>query len=57
MQSQFTTKEIQLFEKRYDHGYDLKHDRRYNLWIKCYHPEKTQSKSTEKCNEGVCMCS
>ena len=34
----FTPKEIELFTTRLDNGYDLKHDTRYNLWLKINHP-------------------
>ena len=29
---EFTSEEIQLFEKRYENGYDLTHDTQYNKW-------------------------
>ena len=32
----FTAKEIELFTKRYDNGYDLKTDGRYNQWLQVY---------------------
>ncbi len=35
----FTEGEIKLFERRYENGYDLEGDDRYNYWLKCYHPE------------------
>ncbi len=30
----FTAKELELFSKRFENGYDLTHDDRYNLWLK-----------------------
>ena len=30
----FTEEELILFKQRYDNGYDLLHDERYNLWVK-----------------------
>jgi len=37
----FTEEETSLFEKRFENGYDLTHDSRYNLWLSQYHPEST----------------
>lgn len=34
----FTVDEIKLFQRRYDEGYDLHHDERYNLWLKTFDP-------------------
>jgi hypothetical protein len=31
---EFTEDELSLFERRYENGYDLKGDSRYNLWLK-----------------------
>ena len=33
----FSEKEMNLFTKRYEEGYDLL-DERYNLWLQKYHP-------------------
>ena len=30
----FTAKELELFQRRYDNGYDLINDDRYNQWLK-----------------------
>lgn len=38
---EFTVAEQELFERRYQNGYDFKHDERYNLWLECYHPENS----------------
>lgn len=35
----FTEQEMKKFTTRYENGYDLKSDERYNLWLKVYHPE------------------
>ena len=35
----FTEDEIQRFELRWDNGYDLKHDQRYNKWLEIHHPD------------------
>ena len=35
----FSEEEISLFSRRYEEGYDLTHDQRYNLWLKQYHPK------------------
>ena len=34
----FTEDEIQRFKVRWDNGYDLKHDQRYNQWLEIHHP-------------------
>ena len=34
----FEAEEILRFQKRYENGYDLLHDVRYNYWKKKYHP-------------------
>ena len=39
---QFTEDELKKFNKRYENGYDLQHDERYNLWVKLYHPTNSQ---------------
>ena len=31
---EFTKDELSLFERRYENGYDLKDDNRYNLWLR-----------------------
>ena len=37
----FTDEEISLFERRFENGYDLTGDKRYNLWLSRYHPESS----------------
>ena len=32
----FTAEEIQLFQRRFDNGYDIKTDHRYNQWLKVH---------------------
>jgi hypothetical protein len=39
----FSEEEIKLFTKRYQNNYDLKHDERYNLWIKLFHNSRSGS--------------
>jgi hypothetical protein len=39
--SDFTDEEISLFERRFENGYDLTGDKRYNLWLSRYHPESS----------------
>ena len=36
----FSNEELKKFEARYENGYDLKHDERYNLWVKHFHSSK-----------------
>ncbi len=35
----FTNKECVRFERRWEEGYDLDHDQRYNDWVKIHHPD------------------
>ena len=34
----FTDAELLLFQRRFEEGYDIKTDDRYNLWLEVYHP-------------------
>ena len=46
----FTPKEIELFTTRFDNGYDLKHDTRYNLWLKINHPHCSSGSGEYLCH-------
>ena len=35
---EFTNAEVTLYERRFQEGYDLHHDERYNEWIRRFHP-------------------
>ena len=35
----FSDEEEARFARRYENGYDLKHDKRYNLWLAQHHPD------------------
>ena len=37
--AEFTEEEIALFETRYENGYDVTEDARYNKWLSKFHPE------------------
>ena len=37
----FSSEELKKFEKKFDNGYDLQHDERYNLWLKHFHGSST----------------
>ena len=37
----FSDEETILFERRFEEGYDLKGDSRYNQWLNIHHPEET----------------
>ena len=37
----FTIEELKCFEKRYENGYDLADDLKYNKWKDQFHPEGT----------------
>ena len=39
----FSNEEVQRFETRYENGYDLVTDERYNRWLEMYHPEHADS--------------
>ena len=41
----FTDDEVNRFNVRFENGYDLKSDTRYNLWKQMYHPESTNQSS------------
>ena len=34
----FTAAETERFQVRFEEGYDLTHDERYNLWLRAHHP-------------------
>jgi len=38
----FSAAELQKFSKRYENGYDLLIDTRYNLWLELHHPAEYQ---------------
>ena len=39
----FTEEENSRFQLRWENGYDLKHDQRYNDWVKIHHPDSPKS--------------
>ena len=43
-QDDFTMEEIELFQTRYENGYDISTDSRYNDWLAKYHPESERMK-------------
>jgi hypothetical protein len=38
--SEFSAEELEKFECRYENGYDLITDERYNRWLRMYHPDE-----------------
>ena len=38
-QGEFAVKELELFERRYENGYDLTHDMQCSLWLAVFHPD------------------
>ena len=45
--SSFSTEKILKFTSRYENGYDIDTDDRYNAWLAVYHPkEDTQQTGT-----------
>ena len=50
----FTSVELEKFQMRYENGYDLKDDIRYNRWLQMYHPDAdslTQSLYEERTSQ------
>ena len=45
----FSHQEHTKFTKRYENGYDIKTDQRYNKWLEIYHPTDSQ------CIHGNCL--
>ena len=44
---EFSEAELKRFSIRYENGYDIKSDERYNAWLRRYHPtEKSTKKGT-----------
>ena len=39
----FTEEETQRYMRRFEEGYDIKSDSRYNRWLQTHHPELPQS--------------
>lgn len=46
---EFSEKELKRFSIRYESGYDIKSDKRYNAWLRRYHPKEKLTK------EGTCV--
>ena len=40
VQESFTKAELEKFTKRYENGYDLLIDKRYNKWLELHHQEE-----------------
>lgn len=56
MKSGFSKQEISKFATRYDNGYDLTSDERYNAWLKEYHPEDYIKMNINKESAGIAKC-
>ena len=46
--TKFSVEELDRFECRYENGYDLKTDERYNNWLRMYHPDEYRDHSPEQ---------
>ena len=46
--TEFSAEELDRFECRYDNGYDLSTDERYNRWLRMYHPDECHDKSSDQ---------
>ena len=49
----FTPEEMALFEKRYNEGYDLTSESRYNLWLEMYHSSQPICTDTHIVSEST----
>ena len=45
---EFSMDELEHFEHRYENGYDIKTDSRYNRWLKMYHPAECEMQNQEE---------
>ncbi|XP_019861816.1 PREDICTED: uncharacterized protein LOC109590340 isoform X7 [Amphimedon queenslandica] len=52
LEDDFTEKEWTIFTKRYENGYDLQGDDRYNLWLSQYHSQSLQKTPTGQRGRG-----
>lgn len=52
----FTEEEEELFQRRYENGYDLKHDEHYNEWISLNHPSISDSSTVEVADDTCSNC-
>ena len=41
---EFSEAELKRFSIRYENGYNIKSDERYNAWLRRYHPTEKQTK-------------
>ena len=44
----FSDNEFVLFSQRYENGYDITTDERYNAWVEAYHPKASVSAPTQR---------
>ena len=53
--TEFSPEELEKFECRYENGYDLNTDGRYNSWLRMYHPDecREQDRSTSFSDDQV----
>lgn len=54
MELTFTQEELTLFTKRFEEGYDLKQDDRYNLWLKMN--TETKKATEKKTGKFIALC-
>lgn len=55
--TEFSPKELEKFQCRYENSYDLNTDKRYNSWLRMYHPDeyREQDRSTSFSDDQVIM--
>ena len=46
--TEFSAEELDRFECRYENGYDLNTDERYNNWLRMYHPDECLDQSSDQ---------
>lgn len=54
--TEFSKEEIALFTRRYEKGYNIKSDVRYNLWLEQHLQGRLPSESGSKEIEGMLKC-
>ena len=52
----FSVEELVMFNTRYENGYDLSTDSRYNEWLAQYHPQNGNEYSVLCTLQTVCVC-
>lgn len=51
----FSESEFSKFSQRYENGYDITTDERYNAWLRAYHPKSVTSDIRDDVGEAKCI--